>query len=76
MKIRSKPQDYEAIVFHDDIETCHAVQEFIGGDARLICEPERKVLSTLVGNTVLEDGNVIYKHNNAIHVAKEFQGSP
>lgn len=64
MKIKSKPQEYEAIEFKDEIEVCHAVQEFLGSSGTLICEPDKKILSLIIGNIVLSDGDIIYKTNN------------
>ena len=62
MKIKTKPQEYDAIEFKDDIEACHNIQEFLKGySATLNCSPDKKVLSTIIGNTVLEDGDIIYK---------------
>ena len=62
MKIRTKPQEYDAVEFKDDIEVCFEIQEFIKDlFVKLICEPERKILSTVIGNTILEDGDIIYK---------------
>lgn len=65
MKIKTKPQEYDAIEFKDDIDVCHNIHEFIKGhSATLICEPCRKILSTIIGNIVLEDGDIIYKGSN------------
>lgn len=62
MKIRSIPQEYEAIEFKDDVEVCSEIQEFIKDrGVTLHCEPTRKVLSTVIGNTILEEGDIIYK---------------
>ena len=72
IKIKTKPQEYEAIEFKDDVEICHAIQEFIkDGCATLICKPDQKILSTIIGNQILEDGDIIYKGSNLfIHVLK------
>lgn len=62
MKIKTKPHEYDAIEFKNDIEVCSNIQEFLkGSTARLICESDRKILSTVVGNTILGDGDIIYK---------------
>lgn len=73
MKIKTKPQEYEAIEFKDDIEVCFEIQEFIKGhSATLICDPDKKVLSTIVGNIVLKDGDIIYKGSELlVHVIKK-----
>ena len=62
MKIKTKPQEYDAIEFSYDIEVCQAIRDFINGhSATLICEEDKKILSTIIGNTILEDGDIIYK---------------
>lgn len=72
MNIRSKPQSYEAIIFKDNMETCFNVQEFVKDNcAQLITEPTRKILSTIMGNIILESGDIIYKDEHGfIHVSK------
>lgn len=64
MKLRTKQREYEAIRFKDEIGVCHNIQEFVKDKARLICEPGRKILSTLIGNYPLEDGDIIYLAEN------------
>jgi len=76
MKLKSIPQTYEAIVFHDDIETCKNVQDFVEGTwAQLICNSDSKILSSIVGNNILSNGDIIYKDDNMCYLFKKSNGS-
>ena len=62
MKIKTIPQEYEAIRFIDDIEVCYEIEKFLTGTyATLVYEGDKKILSTVIGNQYLEDGDIIYK---------------
>lgn len=66
MKLRTKQREYEAIRFKDEIEVCHNIQEFVKDRATLICEPGRKILSTLISDYPLKDGDIIYLDENGL----------
>lgn len=71
MKVKTIPQEYEAIRFRDDIEACYDVQEFLkGSGAQLKYEGGKKILSTVIGNKYLEDGDIIYKDELMCSVIK------
>lgn len=71
MKVKTIPQEYEAIRFHDDIEVCHDIQDFLKGTyAQLKYEGNKKILSTVIGNQYLEDGDIIYKGELTCSVIK------
>lgn len=71
MKIKSIPQTYEAIRFINDIEVCKEIEDFVKDTwAQFICDPDKKILSTVVGNQILNDGDIIYKDNNMCFLFK------
>lgn len=62
MKVKTIPQEYEAIRFIDDIQGCCELDDFLkGAYAQLKYENGKKILSTVIGNQILEHGDIVYK---------------